>query len=154
MRIDEKVSFFVICALFLAFPALVGAEEEDLTSPVGYWQTVTKDEAPGIIKVTMQDGKISGQIVKILSNENSNPLCEKCEGALKNVPIVGLKIVENLAPIDKDTWGNGQLLDTGSGKYYKVKVMLIDGGKRLKLRGYIGAPLFGRTQYCVRTTAP
>ncbi len=154
MRIDQKALFFVICALFLAFPAVVSAEEEDLTSPVGYWQTVTKDEAPGIIKVTMQDGKISGQIVKILSKENPNPLCEKCEGALKNVPIVGLKIVENLEPIGKDTWGNGQLLDTGSGKYYKVKVMLIDGGKRLKLRGYVGAPIFGRTQYCVRASAP
>ena len=154
MSIHPKALSLVICSLFLAFPLPASAEEEDLSSPVGFWQTVTKEDAPGIIKVTMQDGKISGQIVKILSAENHHALCEKCEGALKNVPIVGLKIVENLAPIAENTWGNGQVLDTASGKYYKVKVMLIDGGKRLKLRGYIGAPLFGRTQYCVRTTAP
>ena len=67
---------------------------------------------------------------------------------------MGIKLVENLAPVEKDVWGNGQVLDPDSGKFYKVKISLIDGGKRIKLRGYIGAPAFGRTQYWERTTAP
>ena len=149
-----KIAFAAFSALLLAFPALAGAAE-DLTSPEGFWKTIPDNGSdPGIVKVTLKDGKLTAQVVKVLSEKHPNPRCIKCEGALKDAPIVGIKLVENLAPVEKDVWGNGQVLDPDSGKFYKVKISLIDGGKRIKLRGYIGAPAFGRTQYWERTTAP
>ncbi len=43
-----------------------------------------------------------------------------------------------------------KLLDPNNGKVYKVRLKPLDGGKKLEVRGYIGAPLFGRTQTWVR----
>ncbi|MFM8664833.1 MAG: DUF2147 domain-containing protein, partial [Betaproteobacteria bacterium] len=33
---------------------------------------------------------------------------------------------------------------------YKVRIKPIDGGKKLEVRGYIGAPMLGRTQTWIR----
>jgi uncharacterized protein (DUF2147 family) len=154
MTKSPKIALLASCALFLAVatPAMAA---EDLTSPEGFWKTIPDNKGdPGIVKVTLKDGKLTAQVVKVLSEAHPNPRCIKCEGALKDAPIIGIKLVENLSPVEKDVWGDGQVLDPDSGKFYKVKISLIDGGKRIKLRGYIGAPAFGRTQYWERTTAP
>lgn len=45
----------------------------------------------------------------------------------------------------KNIWKDGKVYDPNSGKTYSAKLQLIDGGKRLKMRGYVGVSLFGRT---------
>jgi len=47
-------------------------------------------------------------------------------------------------------WDGGEILDPNNGKTYKVRLTPADGGKKLDVRGYIGAPLFGRTQTWIR----
>ncbi|HEX7229389.1 MAG TPA: DUF2147 domain-containing protein, partial [Candidatus Binatia bacterium] len=37
-----------------------------------------------------------------------------------------------------------------SGKIYQAKMKLIDGGKKLEVRGFIGFSLFGRSQTWIR----
>jgi uncharacterized protein (DUF2147 family) len=44
----------------------------------------------------------------------------------------------------------GRLMDPENGKTYRGKVRLIDGGKKLDVRGFIGFSLLGRTQTWVR----
>ena len=51
---------------------------------------------------------------------------------------------------DKGLWDGGEILDPNNGKTYKVRMKPVDGGKKLEVRGYIGAPLLGRTQTWVR----
>jgi len=51
---------------------------------------------------------------------------------------------------DKAMWDGGEILDPNNGKTYKVRLTPGDGGKTLSVRGYIGAPLLGRTQTWVR----
>jgi uncharacterized protein (DUF2147 family) len=46
-----------------------------------------------------------------------------------------------------------QGVDPQSGNIYKVWIEVVDGGKRLKVRGYLGVSLFGRTQYWERQTS-
>ena len=41
-------------------------------------------------------------------------------------------------------------MEPSTGKVYKVQLTPIEGGKKLEVRGYIGAPLFGRTQTWIR----
>ena len=48
---------------------------------------------------------------------------------------------------DGREWSGGRVVDPQSGNVYKVWIEVIDGGKRLKVRGYVGVSLFGRTQY-------
>ena len=62
-----KIAFAAFSALLLAFPALAGAAE-DLTSPEGFWKTIPDNGSdPGIVKVTLKDGKLTAQVVKVLS---------------------------------------------------------------------------------------
>ena len=44
----------------------------------------------------------------------------------------------------------GQILDPAKGSSYKLRLKPIEGGKKLEVRGYIGSPMFGRTQTWVR----
>ena len=45
---------------------------------------------------------------------------------------------------DGDEWSGGKILDPKNGKTYKCYIKLEDNNT-LKLRGYIGISLFGRT---------
>jgi uncharacterized protein (DUF2147 family) len=49
-----------------------------------------------------------------------------------------------------DEYEGGEILDPKNGKVYRSKVTLKDGGKKLDVRGYIGVPMFGRSQVWVR----
>jgi uncharacterized protein (DUF2147 family) len=51
---------------------------------------------------------------------------------------------------DKEAWTNGKILDPDTGKIYRCVLSVEDNGNRLKVRGFIGMSLFGRTQYWLR----
>jgi uncharacterized protein (DUF2147 family) len=122
-------------------------------SAVGRWTTIDDEtkKPKSVITIYEEGGKLFGKIEKLFRepNEEQNPLCDKCEGALKNQPILGMVILRNLEK-DGDAWSGGTILDPANGKTYKCKIAVEDGGKKLKVRGYIGMALIGRTQYWVR----
>ena len=76
----------------------------------------------------------------------AHPVCDKCEGALKNKPIEGMIFLWGLQR-DDDEWSGGKIVDPANGKIYRCYVKVVDHGRRLKVRGFIGMALFGRTQY-------
>jgi uncharacterized protein (DUF2147 family) len=43
-------------------------------------------------------------------------------------------------------YSDGHILDRESGNVYRNKMQLIDSGKKLRVRGYIGEPTRGRSQ--------
>ncbi len=45
----------------------------------------------------------------------------------------------------KNRWSNGKVYDPKNGKTYDAKLSLAKDGKILKMRGFIGISLFGRT---------
>jgi len=59
-----------------------------------------------------------------------------------------LVIVRGLSK-EGDEWTNGKILDPKNGKLYKCYIALEEENK-LKLRGYIGFSLIGRTEYWYR----
>ena len=50
---------------------------------------------------------------------------------------------------DGDEWSGGKILDPENGSIYKCYIELIEKNK-LKIRGYIGFSLLGRTEYWFR----
>lgn len=70
---------------------------------------------------------------------------EKCQGALKNAPVIDLVIITGLKK-GGDEYVDGQILYQDNGKVYRSKVHLTDGGTKLSVRGYIGVPMLGRSQ--------
>jgi uncharacterized protein (DUF2147 family) len=122
-------------------------------SPVGLWQNI--DDQTGkpkaLIRISESNGEFKGKIEKLFrqASEEQNPKCDKCEGDRKDQPIVGMTILTGLKK-DGGEYTGGQILDPANGKTYKSKMALTEGGKKLDVRGYVGAPLFGRTQTWVR----
>jgi uncharacterized protein (DUF2147 family) len=140
-------------ALALSASLLSSAAWADNTSPIGLWKNV--DDVSGkpraLIRITESKGVLQGRIEKAFPapNENPNPKCEKCEGALKNVPVVGLVMLNGLKK-DGDEYTGGQILDPDNGQTYRSKIQMIEGGKKLSVRGYIGVPALGRSQTWIR----
>jgi uncharacterized protein (DUF2147 family) len=122
-------------------------------SPVGRWTTIDDEtkKPKSVITIYEEGGKLFGKIEKLYRepNEDQNPVCDKCQGTLKNQPILGMVIMRDLKK-DDDEWSGGTILDPANGKTYKCKIAVEDGGKKLKVRGYIGMSLLGRTQHWVR----
>ena len=140
--------------LVLALMCGSGLALAEAPSPVGYWETIDDDgKTPTSIVHIYRDGDtLSGKIVKILKKgADPKALCEACSGDLKNKPVVGLRIVWGMKE-DGDQWEGGQVLDPNSGKDYKCTMGV--QGDTLKVRGFLGFSLLGRTQIWKRSTAP
>jgi uncharacterized protein (DUF2147 family) len=120
-------------------------------SPVGLWKTVddVTGKARSVVAIWDDKGKLAGRIQKLINPTKSDPRCDECSGALKGKPMLGMQILWGLQK-DRDGWSGGSILDPESGKTYKCLVSLEDGGKKLKVRGFIGLALLGRTQYWFR----
>jgi len=67
---------------------------------------------------------------------------------LKSRPILGLEILKDFTFDGDDTYTDGTIYDPKSGKTYSCKMTL--NGNRLKIRGYIGISLLGRTETWTR----
>lgn len=118
-------------------------------SPVGLWKTIddeTKAEK-SYVRITEDAGVLSGRVEKLLDPKRQDARCDKCEGARKDQPVIGMTILEGVKrSADDGVWDGGSILDPNNGKTYKVRLATKDGGKTLDVRGYIGMPLLGRTQ--------
>jgi len=124
--------------LVLASPA-VHAQAAD--SPVGLWKNID-DQTQKLI---------SGRIEKILTDK-PDAVCDKCTDSRKDQPVQGMTIIEGIRrnADDATLFDGGEILDPNNGKVYRSRMRLTEGGKKLDVRGYIGAPLFGRTQTWIR----
>jgi uncharacterized protein (DUF2147 family) len=122
-------------------------------TPVGLWKTIddeTKQERSHV-RIAETGGVLSGRIEKITDPTKQDAKCDKCEGAKKDQKVIGMTILEGVKRHGgADHWEGGTILDPNNGKTYKVRLTPKDGGKSLDVRGYVGAPMLGRTQTWVR----
>jgi len=129
------------------FAALAHAQ----ATPAGLWKTIddeTKKEK-SLIRITESGGVFTGKLEKLLDpTTKADAVCEKCTDDRKDKPLVGMTLIKGVthSESDKDRWDGGEILDPNNGKTYKVRLTPADGGKTLAVRGYIGAPMLGRTQ--------
>ncbi len=121
------------------------------SSPVGLWKTIDDDtgQAKSLVRIVEVNGALSGRIEKLLTPGKESQVCDKCEGALKDQPVLGMEILQGLRKGD-GVWEGGTILDPNNGKTYRSQLKLVDGGKKMELRGYIGIPLLGRSQNWLR----
>ena len=144
-------------SLLIALTGLLGLlpfalHAQDMNTPVGTWKTI--DDKTGkprsLVEISAAaDGKLHGQIVELIREptEDQDPVCDKCTGALHNKKVKGLFILWGFSK-DGDVWDGGHIFDPkkGNDDVYKAKLTPFNDGKDLKVRGYIGFSLLGRTQ--------
>lgn len=151
MRIDQHcISGIIGMAILLAAIPPLHADEP---SPSGLWKTIddSSGQPKGLVRIRESNGRFEGRIERIFPKpgEDPAPKCDKCDGTRKNQPVLGMTILWGLAKQAADYQG-GEILDPENGNIYRAKMTLIDGGKKLEVRGFIGLSLFGRSQIWLR----
>jgi len=129
-----------------AQPALLPSQVE--ASPAGSWKATNdgSGKVKGIVTIHEKNGRLDGTIETLFDPPVPHPTCYLCSGANKDQPVVGLQVLWGFHR-NGDQWTGGQVLDPETGRVYRALLAVEDGGRRLRLRGYIGIPLLGRTEY-------
>jgi uncharacterized protein (DUF2147 family) len=117
---------------------------------IGQWLNADSDAK---IEIFKQNNKYYGKIVWLKNpfNEKGKPQTDENNPDHKfhNRPIMGLLILRDLVYSRDNVWINGKIYDPDSGNDYSCK-MTLKNNNTLKLRGYIGVSLFGRTEVWTR----
>jgi uncharacterized protein (DUF2147 family) len=130
-------------------PAPAAASEP---TPVGKWHTIDDNDGKprGVVEIIEKNGVLEGRITGTLrAGESLDAVCEVCPGDRKGKKMLGMMILSGLKKEGQGAnaaWTGGEILDPDNGKLYRVKLELENGGRTLKVRGYIGFSLLGRTQ--------
>ena len=150
----KNVVVLAFAGAVLLMTALASAGADDI---LGDWNNEEKDAKIEIYKC---DDRYCGKI--IWSKEPNYPAGSR-EGvpgtprldrnnpdpALRKTPIIGLVIMRGFISAGGGMWSGGTVYDPKSGKTYRGKMTLVSPN-RLRLRGFVGIPLFGRTAVWTR----
>jgi uncharacterized protein (DUF2147 family) len=128
-------------------PTVGAAGANDVSSPVGIWKTVDDKtgKARSLVRIYEKDGKLFARIEQSLIPGDEARTCTKCPDGRKDQPLIGLEFMRGMTLMDGEYRG-GDIIDPDSGSIYRCKFRLVDGGTRLKVRGFLGVWLFGRSQ--------
>lgn len=143
----------ILCTLMMLLPHLALAQTPDLTSPAGLWTQIDDEtkKPRSLIRIENKNDELVGYIEKIFPFPNEEPreFCTKCKGEKKDKPLVGLQILWGLKG-NGNNYEGGKILDPKNGTEYRCKMELIEGGQKLRVRGFVGVSLLGRSQTWVR----
>ena len=135
---SKAISATVATAALLLLAAAARAE-----TPVGLWET-----GESHIEVYHCGDLLCGRIVALddpldlagkprVDTNNPDP-------ALRTRPIMGMDLIAGFSRKSDRKWVGGTIYDPRDGKTYKCKMTLRKDGT-LKVRGYVGVSLFGKT---------
>lgn len=152
--------FSLVVAFFALFTATTNAQvTAGGKTCVGTWKTIDDEtgETKSHVQIEERGGKYYGKIVKLLSKDAltksktpDNPtdiLCDKCGGAKKDKPILGMEILWNMEKYS-DKYGGGNILDPKKGSEYSC-TMWMESADVLKVRGWWGFLYRTQTWYRV-----
>jgi uncharacterized protein (DUF2147 family) len=144
------MKYLIIAVSLLA--ALQLAAQKKADDVMGIWLTNGKD--PAKIQIFKSADKYFGKIVWLKSpDENGKPKVDSKnpDESKRNQQIMGLVILQGFKFNGSDEWEDGKIYDPESGKTYSCYISLKDNNT-LKVRGFVGISLLGRTEVWSRST--
>ena len=141
-----KTTSLIIIFLF-SVKAFSQTKADDI---IGIWLTGGKE--PANIQVYKSGDKFYGKIIWLKNpTENGNQRVDanNPNKTKRSNPIIGLIILTGFKFDGDDEWKGGDIYDPESGKTYSSYMYLKDKNT-LKVRGYVGISLFGRTEVWTR----
>ena len=146
----KKMKLALLTGLVLSTSSLFAADDI-----AGTWRSI--DDKTGFSKALIEikksdNGVYQGKIIKILPRPGYTPKthCQDCPAPYKGAPILGLTVLDGMKQKNTTEYEGGTILDPLSGKIYKSKIKVSNNGKRLRMRGYVGVEVFGRSQTWIR----
>lgn len=127
---------------------------------LGLWTT---QDGKARVEIVQQNGVYVGHIVwlkePLYPADDPQGMADKPKVDRKNPdktlqtrPIIGLPLVNGFHYADNSVWSGGSIYDPENGKTYSCKITLMGNGA-LRVRGYVGISLFGRTEIWQRYVA-
>ena len=144
----------LLCTLFLldrsAFAAdpIVVPDDAPARQVLGTWLTQDRD---GIIEISVAaNGTYQGRIVggndpDRLDDTNPDP-------ALRREHLQGHLIMQGMRYLGEGHWSTGTIRDPNNGHVYKCRLQLLSP-ELLRVRGFLGISLLGRSQLWTRYTS-
>lgn len=138
----------LVCVLLLACSVGIKATDE-IVGVYKFKEPESKEDAKVKIFKT-PDGKYTAQIIwvaqpykadgsYIVDEKNPDP-------ELRNTPVDKIIVARNLVYNAKKEQWDGQIYHPVYGKYFSV-LMKFESPDKLKVRGYLGTPAMGQSQY-------
>lgn len=137
-----------IALLLCAWPLTSTLAFDAPTPPIlGRWLTEPRD---GIIEITAgADGAYQGKIIG--GNAPGRVDAKNPDASRRQQLLLGQIILMGMHPDGENTWSGGTIYEPDTGRTYKCRIELIDRD-HLKVRGFIGISLLGRSQTWTRFT--
>jgi len=150
----KKMSMLIALVGMMIFPMMQMQAQEVVAGDIlGKWLNEDKDAH---IEIFMKGDKYFGKLVWIKTPndpETGKPKLDKHnpDPELQKRPSLGLELLTNFV-FDDDEWEDGEIYDPKTGKTYSCYMEFPDEDNlnNLKIRGYIGISLLGKTTYWTR----
>ena len=129
-----------LATLLLPAALLVAGAASAADPAVGRWKTIDGDtgKPKSYVEITQAaNGTLSGRIVELINPSRPNPTCDKCKDDRKGKPITGMEIIRGMKDEGGGNYACGTILKPDEGKYYKSKMTLVEGGKKLEVSGCV-----------------
>ena len=151
--IDIMKKVFVCFVILMFAMVFFNANAKAESTLVGTWKQIEdqgadKGKVGSYIEIFENNGVYFGKITKLLIGP-ADKVCDKCEGDLKNKPLIGMVILQNMkktGKVDNEhgvEYGGGTIFDPDSADTYKCKMWIKDDV--LTVRAFVGISLFGRS---------
>ncbi len=149
-KITSKI-LLLVAILFVSGNLL--AQEYTTDDILGYW---LNEEQDGKVNIYKENGKYYGKLIWLknpIDEETGKPKLDKHnpDDELKKRPTKGIILMSDFEYEEDGLWEEGDIYDPKSGKTYSC-YMKLETMDQLKVRGYIGISLIGRTTRWTRTT--
>jgi uncharacterized protein (DUF2147 family) len=132
--------------LLIAFCSFATAQKADAI--LGKW---INPSGEGQVLIYKTNNKFFGKLVWIkVPDRNGKPKMDmnNPDPALQTRPELGLELLKDFTFDGDDVYEDGTIYDPKSGKTYSCKMTI--NGNSLKIRGYVGISLFGRSEIWTR----
>jgi uncharacterized protein (DUF2147 family) len=169
MQADPTASRLRALPAILAFalmfaPGGVSAARADTSTPAtsvpatgvqGWWLTT---DGKAAINIAACGAQLCGKVEWLKEPLDPNTGKPKTDihnpdATLRPRPVCDLTMLGNFTQNADGSWGGGWIYDPASGNTYKSNMHVGEDGK-LHVRGFVGVPLFGRSEIMTRPAAP
>jgi uncharacterized protein (DUF2147 family) len=132
--------------------SLLAASQVGAADPTGRWWA---EGGAAQVEITRCGDALCGRVAWLRAPlDESGCLVRDAENpdpALRGRSLIGVDLLQNLRPSagDPSEWTGGEIYDPTSGRVYRAALRM-DGPDHLRLRGYLGIQLLGRTTTWIR----
>lgn len=138
MKKFKSILFITFLMTTISFKINSKIMNDEAEKIIGVWFT---DDKTSKIQIYKTDNQYFGKIIWMSAKESKEELKVK--------PKIGYQIFKKFIFEGKNVWSGGEVSDPRSGMTVSGK-MTLKNENTLNVRGYVGAPIFGKTVVLLR----